>query len=82
MCFAIWWAKTGAPRVTVDVSHMLILDLQFPREVFDSVYDKFNGHAWYMQNVLNRLYGYNRDVETGAGVVCCGTDCRRTELFV
>lgn len=25
MCFSIWLAKTGAPRVTVDVSPMLIL---------------------------------------------------------
>lgn len=37
--------------------------LQLPRELFDSVYDKFDGHTWYIQNVLNRLYGYNRDME-------------------
>lgn len=40
-------------------------NLRLSREVFDAVYDKFNGHTWYIQNVLNRLYGYNMDVEIG-----------------
>ena len=35
---------------------------EFPREVFDAIYDKYNGHTWYAQAILNRLYGYNRDV--------------------
>ena len=34
------------------------------REVFDAIYDKFDGHTWYIQCILNRLYGYNRDVDT------------------
>lgn len=38
-------------------------NLQLPREVFDAVYNKFDGHTWYIQNLLNRLYGYNRDVD-------------------
>lgn len=37
---------------------------KLPREVFYAVYDKFDGHTWYIQNVLNRLYGYDRDVDT------------------
>lgn len=37
--------------------------LQLPREVFDVIYDRFEGHTWYIQNLLNRLYGYNRDVD-------------------
>ncbi len=45
------------------MGHFAANELQLPREVFDKVYDKFNGHTWYIQNVLNRLYGYNRDVE-------------------
>lgn len=38
--------------------------VQLPREVFDAIYDKFDGHTWYIQCLLNRLYGYNRDVDT------------------
>lgn len=29
-----------------------------PKEVFDELYNDFNGHTWYIQDVLNRLYGY------------------------
>jgi AAA+ ATPase superfamily predicted ATPase len=35
-----------------------------PREVFDAIYDKFDGHTWYIQCLLNRLYGYNRNVDS------------------
>lgn len=38
-------------------------NLQLPREVFDVIYTKFDGHTWYIQNLLNRLYSYNRDVD-------------------
>ncbi len=34
-----------------------------PKEVFDRVYDRFDGHTWYVQSLLNRLYGYDRDVD-------------------
>lgn len=37
-------------------------NLQLPCKVFEAIYDKFEGHTWYIQNLLNRLYGYNRDV--------------------
>lgn len=37
--------------------------LTLPREIFDSVYDKFEGHTWYIQSILNRLYGYGRDAD-------------------
>lgn len=43
--------------------HFANNNLRLPREVFDAIYDKFDGHTWYIQNLLNRLYGYNRDVE-------------------
>lgn len=45
------------------MAHFAENNLQLPREVFDAIYDKFDGHTWYIQNLLNRLYGYNRDVE-------------------
>lgn len=38
-------------------------DERLPRAVFDMIYDKFDGHTWYIQNVLNRLYSYNRNVD-------------------
>lgn len=47
------------------MGHFADNNLRLPHEVFDTVYDKFDGHTWYIQNVLNRLYGYNRDVEIG-----------------
>lgn len=45
------------------MAHFAKNNLQLPREVFDAIYDKFDGHTWYIQNLLNHLYGYNRDVE-------------------
>lgn len=29
-----------------------------PNEAFTYIYNKFNGHTWYIQNTLNRLYSY------------------------
>ena len=37
--------------------------VQLPREVFDLIYNRFDGHTWYIQNILNRLYSYNRDAD-------------------
>lgn len=47
------------------MAHFANKNLQLPRKIFDVIYDKFDGHTWYIQNLLNRLYGYNRDVEIG-----------------
>ncbi len=33
------------------------------RYIFDAIYEKFAGHTWYIQNMLNRLYGYNVTVD-------------------
>lgn len=33
-----------------------------PREVFEQIYDEFEGHTWYIQVVLNRLYSYPGDI--------------------
>ena len=43
--------------------HFVEHGVQLPHEVFDAIYDKFDGHTWYIQCLLNRLYGYNRDVD-------------------
>lgn len=45
------------------IDHFTKNGTQLPQEVFDVIYDKFEGHTWYVQNLLNRLYGYNRDVD-------------------
>lgn len=45
------------------MGHFASRNLNLPQEVFDAVYDRFSGHTWYVQNVLNRLYSYNIDVE-------------------
>ncbi len=34
------------------------------REAFDYIYDRFGGHTWYVQSLLNRVYGYNCTVDT------------------
>ena len=30
-----------------------------PSEIFDFIYTEFEGHTWYIQNILNRVYGYD-----------------------
>lgn len=45
------------------IDHFTKNGTQLPQEVFDVIYDKFDGHTWYVQNLLNRLYGYNRNVD-------------------
>lgn len=32
------------------------------KEVFDSIYDRFEGHTWYVQCIMNRLYEMETDV--------------------
>jgi len=29
------------------------------KETFSYIYDEFNGHTWYIQSILNRLYSYH-----------------------
>lgn len=35
---------------------------ELPEEIFKSIYHQFDGHTWYIQNLLNRLYGYGENV--------------------
>ena len=34
------------------------------QEIFNKLYDRFDGHTWYIQNVLNRLYDTCRNVNS------------------
>ncbi len=36
---------------------------ELPQSVFDAVYERFAGHTWYIQAVLNRLYGYSASID-------------------
>ena len=38
------------------------------RQVFHNLYSRFDGYTWYMQAVLNRLYKYDKKVETDSQV--------------
>ena len=46
------------------IEHFTKHNTELPIDVFDAIYDKYNGHTWYMQALLNRLYGYNRNVDS------------------
>lgn len=45
------------------IRHFAGHSIYLPHEIFDAIYEKYSGHTWYLQNILNRLYGYNRDVD-------------------
>lgn len=36
--------------------------LKLNKSSFDTIYNQFDGHTWYVQAVLNRLYAFRRDV--------------------
>lgn len=36
---------------------------ELTQEIFDAVYDRFDGHTWYIQCVLNRLYSYSAAID-------------------
>lgn len=45
------------------IEHFAKHNNELPVDVLEAIYDKYNGHTWYMQALLNRLYGYNRNVD-------------------
>lgn len=45
------------------MSHFARHGKELPREVFDAIYKRYDGYTWYVQYLLNRLYGYNRNVD-------------------
>lgn len=45
------------------IAHFAKHGTQLSHEVFDTIYGKYNGHTWYIQYLLNRLYGYGRNVD-------------------
>ena len=45
------------------IEHFAKHKIQLSPEIFKTIYDKFNGHTWYIQNILNRLYSYNKEIK-------------------
>ena len=43
-------------------NHFKDKGIYLPTDLFYKVYDKMDGHTWYVQNLLNRLYGYRQEV--------------------
>lgn len=43
--------------------HLAAHGVKLPQEIFNTIYEKYEGHTWYVQCLLNRLYGYDRDVD-------------------
>ena len=37
-------------------------NLKISEDTFNAMYDRFEGHTWYIQNLLNRLYAYGEEV--------------------
>lgn len=44
------------------IKHFSENNITLPKKIFDNIYDKYDGHTWYIQVMLNRLYGFHRDV--------------------
>lgn len=34
------------------------------KECFDNIYERFDGHTWYVQSILNRLYEYRQNIDS------------------
>jgi AAA+ ATPase superfamily predicted ATPase len=45
------------------IAHFANNGVEFSKAIFDEIYDKFAGYTWYVQCILNRLYGYNRNID-------------------
>ena len=45
------------------IEHFAAHNVKLTQDVFNSIYEKYEGHTWYVQCLLNRLYGYGRDVD-------------------
>ncbi len=37
-------------------------NIELPNNIFTSIYNKFDGHTWYIQSLLNRLYSYSKPI--------------------
>jgi hypothetical protein len=45
-------------------AHFLKNDFSITEDCFDIAYSMFEGHTWYVQAILNRLYGYRQNINS------------------
>lgn len=50
-------------------AHFAERGITSPRPIFEDIYHRFDGHTWYIQHILNRLYSYASDIDESK-VVC------------
>jgi hypothetical protein len=50
-------------------THFLKNKYRISKECFDFVFTQFEGHTWYIQAILNRLYEYRQNIEK-TEIVC------------
>ncbi|WP_187477638.1 AAA family ATPase [Amniculibacterium sp. G2-70] len=43
-------------------THFEKKSLTIDSQCFDIIYDEFDGHTWYIQAILNRLFSFNKDI--------------------
>ena len=53
---------------------------QLDEDVFDEIYERFGGHTWYVQYILNRLYGQSKSVIDRGVVEACLTSIIQSEI--
>ncbi len=41
-------------------------DRELSEEVFNTIYDRYDGRVWYIQRILNKLWGYSGDIDNEA----------------
>ena len=64
--FAVRWMKAGGKEISA--------------ELFRKIYDRFKGHTWYVQYVLNRMYGQSVANLTEEQFNKCLIDIVRSEI--
>lgn len=45
-------------------SHFQTNGFILSEECFDNIYERFDGHTWYVQSILNRLYEYRQNIDS------------------
>lgn len=50
------------------------ISLELPKEAFTYLYQSENGHTWYIQSILNRLYEKKEQPITNESIDCCIND--------
>lgn len=52
-----------------------------PEDVFSGIYNRFDGHTWYVQNVLNHLWGRDGELDKSASDFALKSILEENEYF-